>query len=134
MHQEIIENYLQEDGKILGKVKELFNIGSDPERLKELVKDISDMLPDEVSPVLNNFVDLESGFHPVSSTSLSSIATRNLLQPAVAMSGQEGTSSYLAPNYRNDLAENEIAISMDNAKPILKMYREENELKIIFSM
>ena len=98
--------------------------------MKKLVRAIEKLYPGETPGVINNFVDLGSGKHPASATQLAKMIVSKYLVPAMSMDGQTGTTSYLAPNYYNDLAASETAMSVYNALPIIKMYNFANNTKL----
>ena len=130
MQNKITNHYMKPGSSIRKLINNVYKNSSDAESIKKLVKAVEKMYPGETPGVINNFVDLGSGKHPASATQLAKIIVSKYLIPAMSMDGQRGTTSYLAPNYYNDLSTSETAMSVYNAKPIISEYNKEKGTKL----
>ena len=124
MHDAIKEAYASENTAIIESLTNAFENTQNATSIKNIVKKISEMHPDDMPSNIQSLVDLGAGKHPVVAKQLATIVVGKYIQPAMAMAGQNGSSLYMAPNYRGDLKEGEIAIGAKNAKEVEKQYKK----------
>jgi len=126
IQDQVKDKYMGDKSQATKILEKAFNSIKDADSVKSIVKSIERMYPDEVPTVMNNFINNGSGFHPVSASQLSTMIVGKFMIPIMTMDRQKGTSAYLAPNYRGDLKEGDIALSSANSGPIFDKYKEDN--------
>ena len=124
MHSLIKKAYASEGTPIIESLTNAFKNTENATAIKKIVKKLSEMHPDDMPSNLQSFVDLGAGKHPAVAKQLATIVVNKYLQPAIAMHNQNGTSMYMAPNYRSDLQEGEIAIGAKNGKHVVSEYKK----------
>ena len=120
----IKENYTGPNSKPYKLISNIIDSTQNPSNLTKLTKSLRDSYPDQISGALYSLVEKGLGFHPAARYGLEVLIGSKVFSPSFEMDNHPGIMLQMAPNYRKDLAKDEIAIGLSDAKAIIAKYKK----------
>ena len=120
----IKENYTGPNSKPYKLIQGVINSTQDPTSLTKLAKNLKSSFPDQISDALYSLVEKGLGFHPAARYGLEVLIGSKVFSPSFEMDGYPGKILQMTPNYRRDLAKDEVALSIIDAKLIIAKYKK----------
>jgi len=111
--RKLINSYTGENSKSYNILAGLMKLTKNPEGISKFVDRLKERFPTEVNNAVYENSKLGGGLHAANASVLDTLSKSNVIEPALKLGGQTGSILYMAPNYRGDLAENEIAVDRD---------------------
>ena len=111
--RKLINSYTGENSKSYNILAGLMKLTKNPEGISKFADRLKERFPTEVNNAVYENSKLGGGLHAANASVLDILSKSNVVEPALKLGGQTGSILYMAPNYRGDLAENEIAVDRD---------------------
>jgi len=111
--RKLIDSYTGENSKSYKILAGLMTLTNKPEGISKFADRLKERFPTEINNAVYENSKLGGGLHVANSKILDILAKSNVVLPAFKLGGQPGSILYMQPNYRGDLAENEIAVDRD---------------------
>ena len=111
--RKLIDSYTGENSKSYKILAGLMTLTNKPEGISKFADRLKERFPTEINNAVYENSKLGGGLHVANSKILDILAKSNVVLPAFKLGGQPGSILYMQPNYKGDLAENEIAVDKD---------------------
>ena len=120
IQQEVADYYINDENSPVKKIlRKVFQIANSTESIGEFADQLDKNLPDVASTILIEKARAGAGLHPDIALFFDTLMQTRFASKAMSLEVGEGTYLDIVPNFRGDLKENEIALSIDNAREIV---------------
>jgi hypothetical protein len=116
----VADHYINDENSPVKRIlRQVFQIANSVKSIEEFADQLDRNIPDVSSLILIEKARAGAGLHPDIALFFDNLVQARFASKAMSLEIGEGTYLDIMPNFRGDLKENDIALSMDNARPLV---------------